>query len=262
MGLVRAAPRLVGVVVVTSVMYVGWALSRLSGLVSSDAARASHRWFVRTWAHALLRVLGVRVTVRGRPPEPPFFLASNHLSYVDIPVLLSEVDCVFLAKSEIARWPVAGWIARTTGTRFVDRGKKSDLMRVNREVADVLDGGGGLTVFPEGTSTQGVEVLPFRPSVFEAPVALGCRVSSATLRYETPDGARPADLAVCWWGDMGFLPHFAALLTLPSIRAELTFGAAIPAGEDRKTLARRSHAEVSRAFVPVVSVGASRTSTV
>jgi 1-acyl-sn-glycerol-3-phosphate acyltransferase len=247
----RAAVKLAGVVTLTAWWYVAWLATRATRVVSPELAARSHHGVVRRWARAMLRVLGVRTEVRGRPPAPPFFLACNHVSYVDILVLFAEVDGYFLAKSEIARWPVIGFIVRTTGTLFVERARKSDLVRVNRDVTRVLERGSGVIVFPEGTSSRGVDVLPFRPSVFDVPVKLGRTVANASLTYATEPPAAPADLAVCWWGDMKFLPHFLALLTLPSIRAGLTFGAEIQAGGDRKDLARRSRAAVARTFVPV-----------
>ena len=106
-------------------------------------------------------------------------------------------------------------------------------------------------MFPEGTSICGDEVLPFRPSLFEVAVRTGSPVRTAALSYRTPAGAAPADLAVCWWGDMGFAPHFIKLLTLPSILARVSFGPGAVTAEDRKDLALRAHGAVSGLFEPV-----------
>ena len=248
MGAIRAGIRLASIGAATAFWYSIWLVTRV---LSGGLGRWTHHWIVTRWARTLLRIAGIRVVVDGAPPRAPFFLVANHLSYLDVAVLLTCVDGFFLAKSEIARWPIMGVLARTTGTLFVERGRKSDLKRVNHEVVQVLERGAGVIVFPEGTSSRGAEVLPFRTSIFDVPVRLGSPVVHASLTYAMDVSDPSPDMAVCWWGDMRLVPHLLTLLTLPSIRAGLTFGDEINAGDDRKDLARRSHAAVTRTFVPV-----------
>lgn len=202
------------------------------------------------WSRMMLRILGVRVEVRGKPPEAPFLLVSNHLSYIDIPVLMSQLRCNFLAKAEISRWPVLGAVVRTTGTLFVDRSRKSDLKRVLPLVQGAHEQGWGIVIFPEGTSTRGLAVERFKPSLFQVAVDGGEAVSTASLSYSTPPGSVPADLSVCWWGDMPFAPHLSELLTLPSISAVLTFGDETIVADDRKEMAELAHRAVASSYQP------------
>jgi 1-acyl-sn-glycerol-3-phosphate acyltransferase len=248
---VRAALRLTALGLVTAVIFTSWVLTRPLTLVSQKLGTRSHSFHMRLWGRAVVRILGIEVEVRGKPPEPPFFLVSNHVSYVDIGVLMSQLDGVFLAKSEIAGWPILGFLARSTGTLFIDRTRRTDLPRVIAQVRGVLDSGRGVVVFPEGTSTRGASVEPFKPSIFEVPIRTGTPVSHASVTYATPPGSPPAWLAVCWWGDMTFVKHFLDLLTLPGFRSIVTFGAEPVTAEDRKSLAAEAWRAVTDEFIPV-----------
>lgn len=250
MGTVLAPVRLVTLVVVTVPLYLGYVVTRPAGWLSPRLGARLHRLFIGGWARAVVAVLGVRLSVEGEPPQGPFFLVGNHLSYLDIPVLLASVDARFLAKSEVATWPVLGFLARTTGTLFVDRSRKRDLARVNAAVARVLGAGTGVVVFPEATSTKGSEVLPFKPSVFQVPAELGLPVACAALSYAHPQGGDEAWRTVCWWGEAPFAPHFYRFLKQPRTDAIVTFGPRIPPGLDRKELAARAHGAVRGVFRP------------
>jgi len=249
-GPLLAPARLAALTAVTAPLYLGYALTRPLGWLSPRLGAGLHRLFIGGWARATLWVMGVRVEVAGERPEPPFFLVGNHLSYVDIPVLLATVDARFLAKAEVSTWPVLGFLARTTGTLFVDRTRKRDLARVNRELRRVLDAGTGVVVFPEATSTKGVEVLPFKPSIFEVPAEMGLPVSCAALSYVHPPGGAAAWRTVCWWGDAPFAAHFYEFLKQPRTEATVTFGARIPPGPERKELAAAAHGALRAVFRP------------
>ncbi|MFT4540063.1 MAG: 1-acyl-sn-glycerol-3-phosphate acyltransferase [Planctomycetota bacterium] len=232
----------------TTVFYSMWLLTRLSALVSARMAARTHAWIVKAWARCMLRILGIRLTVVGPIPRPPFFLVSNHLSYIDIPVMLSQLDGNFLAKADIAHWPVIGWLARSTGTLFINRTMRTDLKRVLPEVQRALDSGRGVIVFPEGTSSQGSEVLAFRPSIFEVPARTGIEVSIACVHYDTRNERPPAHLSVCWWGDMTFMPHFIDMMKMPGFEARLSFSSDTLEHDDRKALATQSHSAVKGLF--------------
>ncbi len=252
MRTVRAISRLAGIIGMTAPLYAGLVLCKPIGWFSADLGGRIHDMWVRLWARSMALLLGLRIASQGEPPAPPFFLVSNHLSYVDIVVLLCRLPASFLAKSEIASWPVLGLLARTTGTLFIDRERSRDLTRVIAEVESRLAQDRGVVVFPEGTSTKGEDVRPFKPSIFEVPMRTSTPVSFAALHYVTPDGAPPAHMAVCWWGDMPFLPHFYELLMLPSIHATVAFGRDPIIADDRKSLASRAQAAVEAHFTPVV----------
>jgi 1-acyl-sn-glycerol-3-phosphate acyltransferase len=204
------------------------------GRLARLRARAQHGW-----SKGVCRILGVRLRVTGRPPTGGCLLVANHLSYVDVIVLGALFPCSFVSKAEVARWPVFGWLARAGGTLFVERERKRALAPLNGRLAARLARGDALVLFPEGTSTSGAEVLPFRPALLEPAVRLGLSVRYAALRYATPAGERPAEEAVCWWGDMTFGPHLLALLRLPGFDATVLFGSEALRAGDRKELAAR-----------------------
>ena len=244
--------RLVSMGTLTLLMGPPLIVAWVGGLVSHRFRWKVVDWCTWTWATGSCWLLGVRVQVVGPPPAPPFFLVSNHLSYLDIIVLYTLLRGRFLAKAEISGWPMMGWLASLAGTLFIDRQRTRDLSRVLPQVQETLDLGRGVVVFPEGTSTKGDEVHRFKPSIFEVPIRTGTPVSYAALHYRTPEGEPPAHLSVCWWGDVPFAPHFLALLKLPRIDATVSFGDHPVTAEDRKDLALLAQRAVESEFTPVV----------
>lgn len=200
--------------------------------------RRGNRWrnaWFRRWARGICRVLGVRVTLTGTPPQDAL-LVSNHVSYVDIPVLASHVDAVFVAKAEVADWPLIGTVCRGIDTLFIRRESKRDVVRIGEEMEARLAAGLGVVVFPEGTSGDGTTVLPFKPSLLEVAARDLVPVHWAAIRYTVPDSEPPARESVAW-GDVAFLPHVWGLLQLSEIHAEVVFGEEPIVESDRKRLA-------------------------
>jgi 1-acyl-sn-glycerol-3-phosphate acyltransferase len=217
-------------------------------------AQPKRRWrnfIFRNWARTIVTILGIKIRTNAIVPATPFFLVSNHLSYLDIVVLASQIDCVFIAKREVKGWPVFGLLSRSMNTIFIDRTRASDIPRVNALIAETLQRGQNIVVFPEGTSTAGANVLPFKPSLLEPAARGNFPVAYASIGYRTPPGEMPAQLSVCWWGAMTLLPHLWGVFRLSAIEATLTFGAETLQGTDRKELAQRLHDAVTQIFTPL-----------
>ena len=246
----RATLRALALCVVTGFFYGLW-LSLTVFLLPSGKSSCRWRSFnFRNWARATASLLGMRIMVEGTEPQPPFFVVSNHLSYLDVVTLASQLDCLIVAKSDIAGWPVLGLLCRSMGTIFVDRNSRRDVLRVNRLIETALAAGKGVLLFPEGTSTAGIEVLPFHSALLEPAARAGYPVSYAAISYRTPAGEPPASLSICWWGDMTFLSHLYRLFQLTSFDAKVTFGSHSIRADDRKTLAKELWQAVQQEFVP------------
>ena len=215
---------------------------------------AGWRWrkiVFRFWARASAAVLGMRITVRGTPPESPYVIISNHLSYVDIIALATQLDAVFIAKREVEEWPFLGSVIKAFDCIFVDRDNARDAIRVNREIEEAFEGRKGVLFFPEGTSSAGSGILPFNAALFRSAADRLYPVHFVTIFYRTPQTEAPASRSVCWWGDMEFMPHLKDLLRMRTFKARFVFGdRPIRAGQ-RKDLARQLWEAAQAQFVPV-----------
>jgi 1-acyl-sn-glycerol-3-phosphate acyltransferase len=206
----------------------------------------------RLWGQTMCTILAVRREVDGPVPRGGVFLvASNHVSYLDILVLASLYPSHFLAKREIASWPVFGWIARGAGTVFVDREQAKDVVRAGRELAARLELGLPLTIFPEGRSSRGVEILPFQPSLLEPAARAGVPCWAASITYETPGAELPPSRTICWHDGESLLKHFPRLVGLRRVVARVRFAEAPVLSVDRKELAILLWEKATASFVPV-----------
>jgi 1-acyl-sn-glycerol-3-phosphate acyltransferase len=257
-GFLRAGLRLLAIILFSAKMYlivtVGAAAIDLRRRLRRSGTGSAH-WRARVfrfWARTMVRLVGLRIDREGAPPEPPFLLVCNHLGYADVIVLASQLHCVFVARADVSDWPLIGALCRSVNTMFIDRDIKRDIPRVMQQIDGILSEGLGVVLFPEGTSTKGEQVQPFRPSLLEAAARAGRAVRYASLSYATPPGSIPAHLSVCWWGEMPFFRHVMGLLALPHIEARLVFGEESIAARDRKVLAERLQHAVQRQFRAVV----------
>ncbi len=137
------------------------------------AGAERRRSLVRWWSARLVRLLGVEVRVAGAPPSPgsAAMIAANHISWLDIFVVMGVQPARFIAKSEIRDWPVAGWIAERAGTLFIRRARRHDTARINEQVHAAFAEGACVGLFPEGTTTEGDHLLRFHSSLFEPAIA-------------------------------------------------------------------------------------------
>ncbi len=207
---------------------------------------ARSRW-LQWCARRTLRVFGVHYQATGTPPQTGL-LVCNHLSYLDILVLVSLTPAVFVSKSEVKHWPVFGWFARLAGTLFVDRTKRSDVTRMNALIENSLATGNILVLFPEGTSWNGSEILPFKSSLLEPIVGAKYPLTVGHLSYALADGDAATD--VCYWGDATFFPHLVNLMTKSHVHSRACFAPIRQPAHDRKELAQQLHAEISKLAPP------------
>jgi lyso-ornithine lipid O-acyltransferase len=194
-------------------------------------------------ALAYSRILNLNVQVYGEIPSNGL-VVSNHLGYLDILVLGSIMPCTFISKKDVHSWPVLGWLASLGGTLFVDRDRRQDLPNSLKKICHALDRSMPLILFPEGTSSGGQQVLPFRSSLFEAVSSLHIQITPAALCYSLADGSVQEE--ICYWRDMTFLPHFWNLLGKKQPRAVIHFGAPVFPPAPRKILAGKLHHAVAK----------------
>jgi 1-acyl-sn-glycerol-3-phosphate acyltransferase len=210
------------------------------GSKSSTAQRAL--WL----QHSARRMLGIfKTTIRTTGSIPiSGLLVSNHLSYVDILVISSVTPAIFVAKHEVKGWPVFGWFARMGGTLFVDRERRTTVGETTNEIQTALDQGALVVLFPEGTSSNGETVLPFKSSLLEPATRQLHALYAGVVQYRLEDGDVGEEL--CYWKDMKMLPHIVNLLSKKTIHASVSFTELREASTDRKELARQLHSEVLR----------------
>jgi 1-acyl-sn-glycerol-3-phosphate acyltransferase len=181
------------------------------------------------WLHRFcargIRGMGIEISVEGVFPERGAVI-SNHLSYLDIVVFAALHPCVFVAKEEIRRWPVVGWMTTMSGTVYVARGHGGSAMRARKAMQAALDAGLPVVFFPEGTTSNGSQLLKFHSGLLSQVMAGGAPVTAAYLSYSFaedngPDGSVADD--VCYWGDRDMLAHVFKFLGLRGVRAEVRF---------------------------------------
>jgi 1-acyl-sn-glycerol-3-phosphate acyltransferase len=194
---------------------VAWGFPRLS------SAEKAHQ--VKAWAHDLFELVAIKVEVSGvAPMQGSVLLVANHISWLDIVLLLSASHCRFVAKSEISRWPVLGLLTRAAGTLFIARDSPRDALRVVHHMAEELKAGAVLAVFPEGTTSNGLQLLPFHANLFQAAVSAHVAVQPVALRFVDAATGAPS-LAPCYIDDDSLLDSVWRTLSAPPLRAQLHF---------------------------------------
>ena len=198
------------------------------------------------------RIMGMRFETQGTPMRDRGAVVANHGSWLDIFTLNAPQRIYFVSKSEVAGWPGIGWLAKATGTVFINRDRRE--AKAQTELFEArLDAGHKLLFFPEGTSSDGRRVLPFKPTLFAAFFSDHLRpylkIQPVTVIYSAPEGADPRFYG--WWGDMEFGPHLLQVLAArPQGKVRVVFHEPVAVHDfpDRKALAAYCEDEVRSAF--------------
>lgn len=209
------------------------------------------RFLFLYYSRVLALLCGMRVKIIGPIPEPPFYLVANHLSYMDVYLLAYATGCTFVARGDMANWPVIGAICKSLHVIFIDRESKADTFRANDLIAYQIENGGGVVVFAESRISPGRNVAPFKSAVLAPAADLKLPVYYATISYKTHAAEPSANRVVGWWRPEPVFKHIFRLLRQPGFTATLHFGDAPMQSSDRKILAQELHEAVKANFVAV-----------
>ena len=215
------------------------------------------RWLPKIWLRWCRRTIGMDVTVAGGSlVEGPALFVSNHISYLDVIAIGSVIDGSFVSRADIRQWPIFGFLATLQRTVFIERNPRH-ARKHREELTSRLSSGDRLIFFPEGTSSDGTTILPFKSSLFSAAELEANRrpvpVQPISIAYTRLDGLPLGRLMrplYAWYGDMDFAPHFWQLLGLGRFKVEITVHDAVTLGgfHSRKELARYCERTITNGF--------------
>jgi 1-acyl-sn-glycerol-3-phosphate acyltransferase len=214
--------------------------------------------WIHGWCGRIVGWLGFGCEVEGLVPRGGA-VVSNHLSYLDILLYSSVQPFVMVAKTEVRGWPLLGWLTAQAGTVYVERGGgPTTYPRVNAAMAEAYRSGLPVLFFPEGTTTDGAGVLPFRRGLFHSVLNNGVSLRTAALRYSLENDAVNCGASVgedvCWWGEMGFTSHLFRLLGLRGLSVKVRFGDEVLERADRFVLSETSQAQVAEMYAEIGGV--------
>jgi 1-acyl-sn-glycerol-3-phosphate acyltransferase len=213
------------------------------------------RWrAVQRWSAGICARADIPVRVQGTPPrsERPILVVANHVSWLDIQTIHSVCRVRFVAKSEVRHWPALGWLAARTGTLFVHRGRRDHAAEINQAIHSVFALGDMIAVFPEGTTTDGRQLLRFHASLLQPAVDERALVVPLALRYTNAKG--DIDVAPSYVGERTLLESVVAVIRAPTLQAELQFLPPFDAdGRSRRELALLAQTAIASALqLPVI----------
>lgn len=216
-----------------------------SGRWQLGVERLDHR-AIRWWSSGLMWLFGFRVRRHGEPLSGSVLMVANHLSWIDIELIHTQRAAQFVAKSEISRWPLIGWLARQAGTIYHRRGSTESLSSVSDMMIERLREGHAVGVFPEGGTTDGSRVRVFHARIFQTAVEADAPVQPVALRYLLDGEPNPR---VPFLSGESFFANFFRLLGEPAMVAEVHFLEAItPNGDGRRRLAEAARGAIVRAL--------------
>lgn len=178
------------------------------------------------WNRKLCNLFHAQISCHGKMQDEATLYVMNHISWFDIPVLASQQPLHFLSKSEVARWPLIGWLTRRSGTLFIERGVHGAAQKSIEEIVHCLQQGGSVVIFPEGTTTDGSSVKRFHSRLFQAAIDAGVKVQPIALRYPYHNGINPY---VPYIEQMTFMQSVLGLMHSKTLQVELNFLPAIDA---------------------------------
>lgn len=212
-----------------------WVIRTEFGRLTPDACAL----LVRTWSRQMLAILGVELVLRGHAPERgPVLLVANHISWLDILVMNAAHPARFVSKADVKHWPVLGALITGAGTLYIERESRRDAMRVVHQMADALKAGDTVAVFPEGTTGDGRDLLPFHANLIQAAISAHAPVMPVALDFVDGSSGQRSD-APLFIGDTTLLQSIWSTLRAVDLQAVVHHGAPQTVdGRDRRAWAQ------------------------
>ena len=246
------------VTLVRAGIHVLHAIARV-GLLFPHLSEQQRREQIQRWSATTLSLFGLRlrpIQFGDKTARLPCLFIANHVSWLDVFAIWATTETQFVAKSEVADWPLIGWLARHLGVIFIDRNRRGDAAAAGHRIAGELKRGASVCIFPEGTTTEGSELQTFRPALFQAAIDAGVRVQPLAIRYLSPDGTRSLEAA--FTGDTSLVQSMWRLAIAGPVIIDIAALQIVgSAGKSRRELAETCHALVQRRLQsPVIGVAA------
>ncbi|BDW10616.1 1-acyl-sn-glycerol-3-phosphate acyltransferase [Polynucleobacter sp. SHI8] len=202
--------------------------------------------FLQNWSQKLLRILGVQIEITGNLNQPAsgVLYVSNHISWLDIHVINAWQPMRFVAKKEVGEWPVFGWFAKQLNTLFIDRQRKGDSKNVSKQMVQALGSGDHICIFPEGTSSIGDHVLPFKPNLFQAALEAQVACQPISITY-TDLQSGGISYGPAFIGDMGLLESIANTVKAAPIKVTVAIMEECQSRLDRKSLSDEAWGKIN-----------------
>ena len=210
--------------------------------------RTLRRRILKAWSWQLLSILNIGLRIEGQQlalREEGCLLVANHISWLDIFVLNAIHPAQFIAKSEVRNWPLIGWLARRSGTIFIERALRRNASRINRDVSQLLEQGACISLFPEGTTTDGLQVGHFHSALLQPAIDARIKMCPVALRYENDDGC--PSLAAVFTGDTTLVRSIWRILRARHLKALAVFTPELrTADQNRRILARVAQTAIAK----------------
>ena len=201
--------------------------------------------YVEKWARGMLAVIGIEVRVKGHPAPGPVLMAANHISWLDILVMHAACHCRFVAKSEIRSWPLLGTLTTGGGSLYIERSSNRDALRVVHQMAEALQKGHVLAVFPEGGTGDGITLLPFHANLLQAAISVNAPIQPIALQFMDAH-THDISLAPCYRSDDTLIGSLWRTLCAPPLLAQVRYG-------DKQTADGRNRREWAQALQDAVA---------
>ena len=202
---------------------------------------------VQAWALQFLALWGIHLRVVGQPvAQGPALMVANHISWLDILVIHAARHCRFVSKSDIRAWPLVGMLATGAGTLYIERSKRRDALRMVKDMADAMRNGDVVAVFPEGTTSDGRDLLPFHANLIQAAIEADAPVQPMSLKFIDAQTGETS-FAPCYIGDDTLIGSVWRTLKAGRIEAVVHFGQPQAAqGRDRRAWAHDLRQDILR----------------